>query len=85
MVDPPHYTEFTVQLDTGSTDLVLFPDLPIKTTSVVKDSQINDTYGTGWFAGPIAVAKLEFGGYTVESQGMCFLDSKRGDPLICTL
>ncbi|VDC07262.1 unnamed protein product [Peniophora sp. CBMAI 1063] len=61
-------SEFTVQLDTGSTDLVLYPDLPIKTSAVWNDYEINATYGTGWTAGPIAVAKLEFGGYTVESQ-----------------
>ncbi|KZV62257.1 acid protease [Peniophora sp. CONT] len=61
-------SQFIVQLDSGSTDLVLFPDRHIETQSVIKDSQINATYGTGWTAGPIAVAKLEFGGYTIESQ-----------------
>lgn len=65
------YPEFLVQLDTGSADLVLFPDRPIETSSVINDSQINATYGTGWYAGPIAIAKLEFSGHTVESQGMC--------------
>ncbi|VDC07265.1 unnamed protein product [Peniophora sp. CBMAI 1063] len=61
-------SEVTVQLDTGSTDLVLFSDQPIDIINVIPNSYVNDTYGTGWFDGPIATAKLEFGGYTVESQ-----------------
>ena len=72
------HPDFVVQLDTGSTDLVLFPDRPIKTTKVYKDSDVNATYGTGWTAGPIAAAKLEFGGLTVESQGAFFPNVRNG-------
>lgn len=64
--------EFALQLDTGSADLVIFPDKPIKTTSVMEDAFVNSSYVKGWYAGPAATAKLEFGGYTVESQGMCY-------------
>ncbi|VDC02008.1 unnamed protein product [Peniophora sp. CBMAI 1063] len=59
---------FTVQLDTGSTDLVLMPDKHIETTAVILDHQPNSTYGTGYMAGPVAFAKLEFGNYSVDSQ-----------------
>ncbi|VDC00079.1 unnamed protein product [Peniophora sp. CBMAI 1063] len=59
---------FTVQYDTGSTDLVLIPDKPITTTSVVQGSNVSQTYGTGFYAGSIAFAKLEFGNYVVDSQ-----------------
>ncbi|VDB90967.1 unnamed protein product [Peniophora sp. CBMAI 1063] len=59
---------FTLQIDTGSSDVVVFPDKPIKTTSVLKDLQVNETYGIGTYSGPVAFAKLEFAGYAVESQ-----------------
>ena len=75
-------TEFTVQLDTGSTDLVLVPDKHIDTTVVILDHQPNSTYGTGYMAGPVAFAKLEFGNYTVDSQGalLCPKCSPLADP-----
>ncbi|VDC00074.1 unnamed protein product [Peniophora sp. CBMAI 1063] len=59
---------FTVQLDTGSTDLVLSPDRPIKTTSVIKGSNVTDMYGTGFFSGTLAFADLEVGGQVIKSQ-----------------
>ena len=67
------WLEFTVQLDTGSTDLVLVPDKNITTSVVVWEHQPNSTYGTGYMAGPVAFAKLEFGNYTVDYQGMYHL------------
>ncbi|KZV62259.1 acid protease [Peniophora sp. CONT] len=75
-------SEFTVVIDTGSSDLVLLPDLPIETTSVIPDSQINDTYGVGWFAGSVAVATLEFGGHTVKSQAFLNATSASDAPAV---
>ncbi|KZV74787.1 acid protease [Peniophora sp. CONT] len=61
-------SEFTLQLDTGSIDVVLVPDQPIETTLAILDHQPNSTYGNGYVAGPVAFAQLQFGEYTVESQ-----------------
>ncbi|KZV74770.1 acid protease [Peniophora sp. CONT] len=61
-------SQFTVQLDTGSTDLVLVPDKHIETKVVLQDHQPNSTYGTGWMSGPVAFAELQFGNYSVEYQ-----------------
>ncbi|VDB92470.1 unnamed protein product [Peniophora sp. CBMAI 1063] len=59
---------FLLQLDTGSTDLALIPDRPIQTSLVIDDNPPNSSYASGYIAGPVAFAKLEFGPYTIDAQ-----------------
>ncbi|VDC00076.1 unnamed protein product [Peniophora sp. CBMAI 1063] len=73
---------FAMQVDTGSADLVLYPDQPIKTTSVVKGSNVSQVYGAGSFAGSIAFAELKIGGHTIDSQ--VFLNATSVDEFITT-
>lgn len=66
------FAAFTVQFDTGSTDLwVAVPpgSSPIKVTNTT-DIQATETYGKGVASGPIQFAAVQLGGYTVPSQGM---------------
>lgn len=68
----PSSLEFTVQFDTGSSDLwVIAPSGTsinlVNTTDIIAD----ETYGAGEATGPISFAELQLGGYTVPSQGAC--------------
>ena len=62
-------TEFTVQLDTGSSDLWIYA--PGNSIKVLNDSHLsaNLTYGTGSVDGPIQFAEVKIGEYTIPSQG----------------
>lgn len=66
----PH-PEFTVVLDSGSTDLWVKSPVPLKITN---DSGLATAvlYGEGGIAGPIQFAELKIGEYTIPSQGTHF-------------
>ncbi|ETW82863.1 aspartic peptidase [Heterobasidion irregulare TC 32-1] len=59
----------TVQIDTGSTDLWVLPETPLKNLKLSNAGVVNLTYGTGSAKGPIAFAPFSFGNYSVKSQG----------------
>lgn len=61
--------DFTVILDSGSSDLWVYaPNTTLKTTNSSGVST-NITYGKGFVAGEIQFAELKVGEYTVPSQG----------------
>ena len=71
--------EFTVQLDTGSTDLwVDGRGRNIKATNTTGIPG-NESYGRGGASGVISFAELKVGEYTVSSQGP-FLNSTGENP-----
>ncbi|TFY78731.1 hypothetical protein EWM64_g5281 [Hericium alpestre] len=62
--------EVPVQIDTGSTDLVVVPTAPLSSTVLVSDKvkNITEEYGTGLVSGPVLVAPFQWGSYSVEKQ-----------------
>ena len=67
--------DFTVQLDTGSSDLVILPDKPFEggKQKTFPGAFANSTYVLGWWAGPVLTAEVGIGKYVVSEQGMCHL------------
>ncbi|QRV72918.1 aspartyl protease [Ceratobasidium sp. AG-Ba] len=66
-------TEYSVQIDTGSSDTWVRSD----NIALAQVSNIvgNITYGTGWAAGPISRADVSFAGYNVSSQAFMMATS----------
>lgn len=65
-------TDFRVELDTGSSDLWVYPNAtPVQLTN---STNLNATltYAQGEMSGTILFATVEFGGYTIPSQGGFF-------------
>ncbi|KAF9507201.1 hypothetical protein BS47DRAFT_339884 [Hydnum rufescens UP504] len=58
---------YPVQLDSGSSDLVIFSTVSGATTSSLT---VNITYGTGYAYGSISNASVAFGGLTVSQQAL---------------
>ncbi|KAJ1306263.1 hypothetical protein OPQ81_010967 [Rhizoctonia solani] len=71
-------TSFTLQLDTGSSDLWFAPVQNYNQTfaSVKKyeSFQVNLTYGTGWAAGAVAQTDVEFAGFSITNQSFLFVE-----------
>jgi saccharopepsin len=66
--------EYSVQLDTGSSDLFIKGDTyPIPNTTVTSQTY-NLTYAIGWASGHVAYAPVEFVGISVSNQA--FLDAE---------
>ncbi|PSR71030.1 hypothetical protein PHLCEN_2v13078 [Hermanssonia centrifuga] len=61
------YTEFPIQLDTGSSDVWAQPPFPLDLTNTT-DIQANLTFGIGEVTGNIAFANMTFGPYEVPNQ-----------------
>lgn len=60
--------DFSLQLDTGSSDLWLHSPTPVNTTNTT-DTLITLTYGLGSAAGKVDYASLAIGDYTIPEQG----------------
>ena len=77
--------EFTVQIDTGSTDLWINP--LGRNFTVLNDTYlyVEEAYGSGDVQGTIAFAKFSIGDFVVESQGRPFLCNAHNVSLIRTL
>ncbi|CAE7227088.1 unnamed protein product [Rhizoctonia solani] len=71
-------TSYTLQLDTGSSDLWFAPGQNYNKTFAsakkYENLQTNLTYGTGWAAGAIAQTDVEFAGFTVKNQSFLFIE-----------
>ncbi|CAE6456987.1 unnamed protein product [Rhizoctonia solani] len=69
---------YTLQLDTGSSDLWFAPVRNYnKTFASVKkyeNLQVNLTYGTGWAAGAIAQTNVEFAGFSITNQSFLYIE-----------
>lgn len=63
------YTDFTLQLDTGSSDLWVYA--PGESLTIKNDSGLfqNVTYGKGSISGPVQFAEVKIGEFTIPSQG----------------
>lgn len=64
---------FTVQMDTGSSDLWVLPgstQIPLTETTNIT---IEESYGSGTASGMIQFAHMEFAGFTVPEQGASLL------------
>lgn len=70
---------FTVQLDSGSSDLWVNTDKPLK---IVNDSGIvaQISYGVGFVEGPIQFAELQLGEYTIPSQAFINVNKTKDFP-----
>ncbi|CAE6460267.1 unnamed protein product [Rhizoctonia solani] len=69
---------YTLQLDTGSSDLWFAPVKNYnKTFASVKkyeNLQVNLTYGTGWAAGAVAQTDVEFAGFSIINQSFLYVE-----------
>ncbi|KAF8670181.1 Eukaryotic aspartyl protease [Rhizoctonia solani] len=69
---------YTLQLDTGSSDLWFAPVQNYnKTFASVKkyeNLQVNLTYGTGWAAGAVAQTNVEFAGFSITNQSFLYIE-----------
>ena len=65
-----HCADFTVQLDTGSSDLWIHPDAarPVHFTNTT-DLTTSETYGENHVEGKIDFADLKIGELTIQRQG----------------
>lgn len=68
---------YTLQLDTGSSDLWFAPDKDYNQTfaqaKIYEPLQVNLTYGTGWAAGSVAQIDVEFAGFSIKNQSLLFI------------
>ncbi|THH16671.1 hypothetical protein EW146_g4001 [Bondarzewia mesenterica] len=60
--------ELMVQIDTGSTDLWVFPETSLNNITFSNAGPVNETYGSGSVQGPVAFASFSIGNYSVSSQ-----------------
>ncbi|KAL5638540.1 hypothetical protein ACGC1H_005274 [Rhizoctonia solani] len=71
-------TSYTLQLDTGSSDLWFAPGQNYNKTFAsakkYEDFQTNLTYGTGWAAGAVAQIDVEFAGFSITNQSFLFIE-----------
>ncbi|KAH7334973.1 aspartic peptidase domain-containing protein [Rhizoctonia solani] len=71
-------TSYTLQLDTGSSDLWFAPVQNYnKTFASVKkyeSLQVNLTYGTGWAAGAVAQTDVQFAGFSITNQSFLYIE-----------
>ncbi|KEP46412.1 eukaryotic aspartyl protease [Rhizoctonia solani 123E] len=71
-------TSYTLQLDTGSSDLWFAPGQNYNKTFApakkYEDFQANLTYGTGWAAGAVAQTDVEFAGFSITNQSFLFIE-----------
>lgn len=68
---------YTLQLDTGSSDLWFAPDKDYNqtfaTAQVYESLQANLTYGTGWAAGEVAQIDIDFAGFSIKNQSFLLI------------
>lgn len=60
--------EYTVQMDTGSSDLWIFSNDALKINNRT-DIVVTETYGIGQAEGPVVFANFQIGDYKVPNQG----------------
>ncbi|KAF8608452.1 acid protease, partial [Ceratobasidium sp. AG-I] len=68
---------YTLQLDTGSSDLWFAPDKDTNKTfaaaHIYEPLQVNLTYGTGWSAGSVAQIDVDFAGFSIKNQTFLYV------------
>ncbi|KIK97871.1 hypothetical protein PAXRUDRAFT_135417 [Paxillus rubicundulus Ve08.2h10] len=72
---------FPVQLDTGSSDLWIYPTTYPLPNATASGTSLNLTYGIGWAQGQVAYAPVEFAGIPVSQQAFLNVSSAENPAL----
>ncbi|CAE6495099.1 unnamed protein product [Rhizoctonia solani] len=71
-------TSYTLQLDTGSSDLWFAPvqnyNKTFASAKKYENLQVNLTYGTGWAAGAVAQMDVQFAGFSITNQSFLYIE-----------
>ncbi|CAE6470623.1 unnamed protein product [Rhizoctonia solani] len=71
-------TSYTLQLDTGSSDLWFAPvqnyNKTFASAKKYENLQVNLTYGTGWAAGAVAQTDVQFAGFSITNQSFLYIE-----------